>query len=451
MAFNRDKFKATSTDVLKKKIKEEDETLGTGGGRSGYHEINDGSNKFRIYPKHPGSETFYEPKTVHWLTVEVDGQPKRRTVFNSVVHGGTKLDVCNEYIRMAKDHLQSTDDDEATEKLSKITDGQQGLLPSTVWVCYADKMTKDGEKTKKKFAQLELKKTMRDGMNKLSLTEDDDEAIVTDPFTDINDGKAVIISKEGSGVKTKYSVVLAKNPTKLTDEELEIFDKVKPLSELFRNVYKKSDFDLACDGLRYFDEENEIGLWETDEWEEMLEKIKKQYDGKKSPVSEKSSKDDKKSTKKASKPVDEDEENDEVVEEEEAEEVGEEEAESEEVDLDELDRAGLKGIIKSNSLDIIVKTSMSDDDIREAIRSAVAGGEEETEEEEEAEEEKPVAKKKEVKKPAKAIVEEEEETEESEEADEEVEEAPKAKPGAKSKVPSLDEIKAKLAKKVGKK
>lgn len=91
----------------------------------------------------------------------------------------------------------------------------------------------------------------------------------------------------------------------------------------------------------------------------------------------------------------EEEENDELaeeVEEEEVEEEEDEETEEEEEDEDEgdefaeMDRTALKAYIKDNELDITVKKSMTDDDIREAIRAEVG--------EEEEEDEKPAPKSK---------------------------------------------------------
>lgn len=54
-----------------------------------------------------------------------------------------------------------------------------------------------------------------------------------------------------------------------------------------------------------------------------------------------------------------------------------EEDEDEEDSLGALDRAGLKALIKKNSLGVVVKKSMSDDDIREAMRSASSDDDEE--------------------------------------------------------------------------
>lgn len=113
----------------------------------------------------------------------------------------------------------------------------------------------------------------------------------------------------------------------------------------------------------------------------------------------------KKPAKKASKKVEEPEEEEEDEDEEETE---EEEDEDEDDQFDEMDRSALKAYIKENELDITVKKSMSDDDIREAIRAEV--GEEEEEDEKPAPKakastktaEKPAPKKEEKKAPAKS-------------------------------------------------
>lgn len=116
----------------------------------------------------------------------------------------------------------------------------------------------------------------------------------------------------------------------------------------------------------------------------------------------------KKPAKKASKKVEEPEEEEEDEDEEETEE--EEEDEDEGDQFDEMDRSALKAYIKENELDITVKKSMSDDDIREAIRAEVGEEEEEEEDEKPAPKakastktaEKPAPKKEEKKAPAKS-------------------------------------------------
>ena len=78
------------------------------------------------------------------------------------------------------------------------------------------------------------------------------------------------------------------------------------------------------------------------------------------------------------------------------------EEEDEGDEFDDMDRTELKAYIKDNELNITVKKSMSDDDIRELIRAAVAENDEEDNEPEEEEEAKPAPKasKKSAEKPA---------------------------------------------------
>ena len=90
-----------------------------------------------------------------------------------------------------------------------------------------------------------------------------------------------------------------------------------------------------------------------------------------------------------------DKDDDDEEEEEETEEPEEEETEEGD-EFDEMDRTELKAYIKKNGLEITVKKSMTDDDIRDLIREAVNDEEEETEEE--AEEEAPAPKAKAAKK-----------------------------------------------------
>ena len=59
----------------------------------------------------------------------------------------------------------------------------------------------------------------------------------------------------------------------LTDEEIEYFMTLKPLSEVI-NRYGMRDFERALEGLQNFDTENEIDLFEDEDWLEHLEEIR---------------------------------------------------------------------------------------------------------------------------------------------------------------------------------
>ena len=146
---------------------------------------------------------------------------------------------------------------------------------------------------------------------------------------------------------------------------------LKPLSEVIYK-YGMRDFERALEGLQNFDEDNEIGLFDDDDWLEHLEEIKAQYDADEEEEKPKKSakkvvNKDTSAPKKAVVEDEDDEEEDDTPEEED----DTDDAEDTEGDeFDDMDRSELKKYISKNGLEISVKKSMSDDDLREAIRAA---------------------------------------------------------------------------------
>lgn len=422
----RSQLKATPIKKLKKRVDEDNEMVGVGSNE--YLNLEDGKTlKIRIFPAHPGVEDFYIPKKCYWLTVAGrDGDPRRTTVLDSKVHGGTKWDLVEEYVKFAKKKWAK--DADKLDALTGTGQNQNSLNPSYTWLCYAAQVTADEELRAKLW---EFKKMVRDAMNKLAFSEDEDEAIEVDPFTDPDEGLPILVKYMRNPNKKKgenyYEVSFPKKVSArpLTDEEIEYFMTLKPLTEVIQK-YGMRDFERALEGLQNFDEEHEMELFEDDGWLEHVEEIKAQYD-------EDEGDDDKPSKKKTSKKVtkkvveedDEDEGDDDSddeeeeeekpkkksakapakkatkkVEEEEEDDEEPEEADDEEEDdsdeaeddgLDDMDRTELKKYIKDNDLEVSVKKSMSDDDLREAIREAM-GGDSEEEEDDEEEEEAPKSK-----------------------------------------------------------
>lgn len=401
----RDQFKPTSVKSLKKVAEEDEKMLGISNNE--YLQLEDKKTiKIRIFPAHPGVESFYVRRKCYWLPFERnDGEMGRTSVNDSVIHGGTKYDLIDEYVKAAKKFINGD-----SEKLEAIT-GRDGLLPSYSWICYADKVQPDTELKAKLW---EFRKVVRDALNRLTFTEDDDEAIETDPFTDIDEGLPVMVGYNKNPNRKKgenyYDVAFAKKPTPrpLSDAELEYFSTLKPLNEII-GKYTMQDFDRALAGLQIFDEEHEIGLFDDDDWLERVEEIRAQYDsdddedgGKRKSAKKKSKKksededeDEKPSKKKSSKksePEDDDDSDDSdeddedekpakkgnakkhpEPEDEDEDDEGEDDSDdsdSDDDELDGLDRSELKKYIKENELEVTVKKSMSDDDIREAIRAA---------------------------------------------------------------------------------
>lgn len=389
----RSQFKATSAKNLQKEIAQDDKMLGVNNNQ--YLQLVDGKQlKIRIFPAHPGVENFYIRSKKYWLGFQGDdGEMHRGTVYDSRVHGGTEFDLIDEYIKFAKNRF--AEDDDKMERLSGgfgSKYGKTSLRPTFSWICYADVVQEDNELKAKIW---EFGKTVRDALNRLAMSEDEDEPIEVDPFTDPDEGLPVLVkylkTPNKKAGEENYSVSFGKKPKArpLTDEELKAFQDVKPLTEVIPK-YGMRQFDKALEGLQNWDQENEFGLFEDDEWLEVVEKVKAQYDAPDDEEEEKSKKTAKKTAPKPKKKAEPEPEEEEPEEEEEPDEP-EEEEEPEDDEYDDMDRNELKRYIKKNGLDIVVRKSMSDDDIRNAIREAVKADDDEEEEEPEEEEEEPEA------------------------------------------------------------
>ena len=387
----RSQLKATSIKRLQKQIDEDNAMVGAQSSAE-YLNLEDGKTiKIRIFPCHPGQEDFYVARKCYWMSfVGDDGEQHRGTVLDSRVHGGTKYDVVEEYVKYAKKKVGN--DADKLEALTGSGPKSNSLNPQYSWLCYADKINGDDQLRAKLW---EFKKMVRDAINKLAFSEDEDEVIEVDPFTDPDEGLPIMVTYRKNPNKKKgenfYEVSFPKKVSArpLTDEEIEYFMTLKPLSEVI-NRYGMRDFERALEGLQNFDTENEIDLFEDEDWLEHLEEIKAQYDAEEdSEDSKPAKKSTKKVVKKVAEPED-DEEEDEPEDntEEDSEEEDDEEEESGD-EFDKLDRSALKKYIVDNDLEISVKKSMSDDDLRNAIRSAKSSApdvddEDEDEEEDEA-------------------------------------------------------------------
>ncbi len=409
----RSQFKATSVKKLKKFVDEDDAIMG--GNSNEYLNLEDGKTiKIRIFPAHPGQEGFYVKRKCYWMSFPGnDGELHRGTVLDSIAHGNTKYDLVQEYVKFAK--KMYSNDVAKMDALIGTGPKSNSLNPQYSWLCYADRVLEDTELRAKIW---EFKKMVRDQLNKLTFSEDEDDAIEVDPFTDVDEGVPVLVKYLKNPNKKKgenyYDVSFPKKqtPRPLTDEELEYFANLKPLSEVVP-TYSMSDFERALEGLQNFDEENDFDLFDDENWLEIVEKVKAQYDAADSDEDDQPKKKTVKKVAKKSEPEEDDSDDDDTEEqtaepeeqtaepeedEDDSDDEGEEDAEEDDQFTD-MDRTALKKYIKSESLDITVKKSMTDDDIREAIRAIVNAGDSEEEdgdddadEDDGAEEEQPKAR-----------------------------------------------------------
>ena len=303
MGFDRSKFKATKLDVIKEQEKEQEKLkphFGNDGG-PGFHKLDeDGDYKMRVYPFHPdgGGESFNEVKMVSFLPIrqlkrgkdgkEIKGQyeVKRKPIFNSKVHGGLDKDLVEEYMQYVKKHILPihADDETRQKEIWNAVTGRDGVKPQETWPAWAD-MHKDGKIV---FALWEIKKSIKSQMVELAATmATDDDISSPDPYSDVEDGICVIVTRDSVAGKEdaskwykarldtkivdKFNTQLI--PTPLSDEQLEEFLKADSLHKKFRNAFTAKDFDLQLKGLQRLDEENKINAFADDAWLDICEEL----------------------------------------------------------------------------------------------------------------------------------------------------------------------------------
>lgn len=383
---DRSKFKATSVSKINEASEVAKKTLGIEDkGRPGYLKLKPGKNTLRIAPFHPedGGQAYAEPMAVYWLPMllpkrDDNGiilkdnkgneifQESKKSIFDSRLHGNTEKDLIDEYIKFAGKLAKFNYSKESDQKsfLTPIYGNRQtkefGITVASTSIVYAWLIQGD----KKEFGRFELKRSVADQMNAIAAIEAENEPLGTDPFTDIEFGRALVINYNPNAEKAQdyYRVALdasyeREGPNKgkvkfypLSDEEINQLLSVPSLYKQYRNVYSLKDFSLALKGLQFFDEKHRMGILNHDDFLSIVEEIKSYYPS------------------------------------EQLEEQEEEEAEENSKDnsLSKMDRIQLKEFIKANSLGITVMKSHTDDQLRNLIRKAqeTSFEEKETEEDE---------------------------------------------------------------------
>ena len=308
--FDRSAFK-TSKSLAQQEKELANKLPSSSKGSTDKIEIEEGENYIRFYPVHPGVDSYFIlPRMVHFLEIEgpkwEDGEMvkdgddnpvmevRKRTVYNSRIHGGTEKDIVDEYIKFVQKIADETygNDKKKKREFMKFVNGYNekgkfhgGIKGTLDYVGYAGQINKDTLQ-ETKFGLVSLKKSVREGMLAKSNTEAADEGIQTDPFTDPDDGFITLITKDSEAGKKDpgkyYSVdFYSKNwiPVKCPlPEGFEArYEDMKPLTELFENVYTAKTFEKAMDGLQRFDAEHGYGVFEYDEFLDTCEEISAYY------------------------------------------------------------------------------------------------------------------------------------------------------------------------------
>ena len=401
------KYKATPMATVQSSDTAAKQATATGGAkqRAETHAIEEGDNIFRIYPAHipdkePNLQDPYEAMFASfavpcckvflpaWLTEkEADGKPKKdsqgneikkkgqKPIFNSRIHGNTLKDAVEETIKMCKAYADANikDKNEKERFLNKVygvyNDNPAYRLPGmkyqTTYIMYADKIVGEA----RKFDRLEIKPTVKDRLNSIATSENSEQPMGTDPFTDPNEGLPIKINYDKSRKTNAYVTDIYKKTEKknipghglvdvvvkfpLTEANLEAFEKYPPLAASFKNAFRRRDFDLQVEGLMMFDEDNKLGFTSWPEWLSMIEEIDAYY-----PTKEE---EDAKAAEESGGNT-----GDPFEEEKTAEETGD--------GLDLMNRKDLVQYIATHKLGIVVKPVMKEDAIRERIRESMAAG-----------------------------------------------------------------------------
>lgn len=276
--FNRDKYKPTPMTALKAQEQEDATKRPVGDNNKSFGKIVDGDNTLRLFPKHFTSpaKTFMEMHSVAWLPVTlpmrddqgkiIEGKTeiKRKSIFNSKVHGVSKFDLVDEYLRILEEVIFPRDVPNQRERdaiLYWLKSSQENMKTVDAYTVYASK--KEGESWGP-IMQYDFKKTVKTGLNALAAEYNGPDPTSPDPFTDIVDGIPIVINKTGKSLDTEYKVRFLKVrdgrnevyvDAPLTDEQLDLFEKLPTLHSIYINSYKRKDLLFQLEGLKNVDEE----------------------------------------------------------------------------------------------------------------------------------------------------------------------------------------------------
>ena len=302
MAFDRSKFKGGSRKAQKEVQKSEPVSQN---GKKTWHYIEEGRNELRLAPPHNPEHSSYELyRTANidcnaavWENGEKTDKTEIKTkkIISAIVHSealkplGEDADIMELYVRMVKDNAYKTiKDKKKREKYLAPVKGYRGNDKKWVWgiqasssfLCYA---WRDGN-----LGMVQLYSAWVRDMDKLSAElEIEGDIIEIDPFSNVDEGYPLIIMKDkGKDDKWKYVISMgapsrAKSETyddffartALTDGQLSELSKERSLYDKYVDSYKLSDFEMSLDGLKMFDEKNEFGIFEDDEFLDKCEKI----------------------------------------------------------------------------------------------------------------------------------------------------------------------------------
>lgn len=298
MKFNRSKFKKQSVEDLDSEVKQAEKTMRKGGkSYTGFATVQKGKNTFRVAPSMGKA---YVACKMSKLRVEVPTydengnvtgkEIKDKNIFCADVHGRNLLKgkdpivlYCDYVRKKASEEYQ--DDTEKRKYLNPIMGYKKGnkfvwgINPTLAYVCYVYQGNKD-------FARLQLYGTWMNRIKEISIEQSDDNTVSFDIFSQMEGAYPLVITmgEDDKGKKTySLSAGIPKKgqswdeffeETAIPDEDMEYFlNEVPSLEEIYKDSYRTKDFEMALDGLKRFDEENNYDIFSDDEFLNEIEEM----------------------------------------------------------------------------------------------------------------------------------------------------------------------------------
>jgi hypothetical protein len=163
-----------------------------------------------------------------------------------------------------------------------------GISYTTKWAMYVDKIA-GGNFVK--FGRVEIGKLVKKKINSISAIESSDSPLGTDPFTDLDEGRAlkIIFNPNAEQADDYYTTSIDSSTVTeelpdgrkvqllrtypVSDDRLMTFLGAPPLAKMYREVFKRSDFDIQLTGLQLLDKQYNMGIVETEEFQRIAEEI----------------------------------------------------------------------------------------------------------------------------------------------------------------------------------
>lgn len=296
----REKYaqRAAEATGLSSQIKDAETDMSHGGKKNNWLKIEEGFTDFRFLPSTVDGVNFMLLKKSYRLPIEVENQDgtkeikDRKMVFDSVTHGGTPKDVVAEFLRIFDEealetvralNLPKAQFGPAIKAEKKVVeDYQTGIKPEFKWTGYGGIVTWTPEGAVKNIDKgvFDFAFSIGKKMDGLAAAQDRrGKVTTTNPFVSIDEGAILVVDySKKRDPNEMYRVSLDVSvPVPWSDEQLQWLEEQPTLQEKYIGCYRRKDFNMACEGLKRFDERNSLGIFARPEFQIIIKEISGYY------------------------------------------------------------------------------------------------------------------------------------------------------------------------------